>query len=232
VALIIQKLPQRLVLQPGVLGPEPGSARLNLRKGLRIAEPMPDAGISGADLASMDFGAVVGQASFGRKIVLGIQSAAADFMDVAFYFVIGSSLAAVFVGLNESAFSPSESYPFLSIVTLMGLAALLCLCSTTDAFVAANSFQMFSLEANLAFLVFGPMFDLKLFFLYGLLFKRRFVLAMGLFMFAIISFVCWRLGPVMQSPTKLPPPLPPADLPAPLPAAPQAVYSRLALRFV
>jgi uncharacterized membrane protein YraQ (UPF0718 family) len=229
VALLIQKLPQRLVLQPGMLAPEP-TPRKGSRTGLRISEPAPE-----GDLPSLDFATVIGNASPGRKLVLAIQSASSDFLDVAFYFVIGSSLAALFAGINETVFAPSEHWPFLSILMLMGLAALLCLCSTTDAFVAANSFRSFSIEANLAFLVFGPLFDFKLFWLYGLIFRRKFVIYMGLFMFALVGFVCWRLGPIIK---RAPQPVPadPVDAtPAPLPppaAAVAAPFSRLAIAFV
>ena len=78
--------------------------------------------------------------------------------------------------------------------TLVGLAALLALCSTTDAFVAWT-FTAFPAAAKLAFLLFGPLFDLKLFWLYGLIFKRRFVVALGLALFIVIFFICWRIPP-------------------------------------
>ena len=45
--------------------------------------------------------------------------------------------------------------------------------------------------AKLAFLLFGPVFDLKLFWLYGLIFRRRFVVLMALGLFALIAFICW-----------------------------------------
>jgi uncharacterized membrane protein YraQ (UPF0718 family) len=51
--------------------------------------------------------------------------------------------------------------PVLSVLVLAGLAVLLSICSEADAFVAA-SLTEFSLTAKLAFLVVGPMVDLKL----------------------------------------------------------------------
>jgi uncharacterized membrane protein YraQ (UPF0718 family) len=50
----------------------------------------------------------------------------------------------------------------LSVIALALLAVLLSICSEADAFVAASLTQ-FSLTARLAFLVVGPMVDLKLF---------------------------------------------------------------------
>ena len=55
---------------------------------------------------------------------------------------------------------------------MMLLALLLSLCSTTDAFIAATM-QAFSWVSELAFLVFGPMFDLKLMFMYSTVFRPR-----------------------------------------------------------
>jgi len=76
----------------------------------------------------------------------------------------------------------------------MGLASLLCLCSTTDAFIAANAFGQFSLASKLGFLLFGPMFDFKLFWLYGMIFKRRVVALLGMGLFCLIAFICWRVS--------------------------------------
>jgi uncharacterized protein len=198
VALVIQNLPQRRILQPGLFAdPTPR------RTGLRIADG--GAGASGGD--APDFAKLVAQASPGRKLLLAVQSAATDFLDVIFFFVIGASLASLFIGFKEAAVAPIATAPFLSIVALMGVAALLCLCSTTDAFVAANAFPQFSLAANLGFLVFGPMFDVKLFWLYGMIFKRRFVIVLAAGLFALVALICWQIGrvdhfqPKTQAPT-------------------------------
>jgi uncharacterized membrane protein YraQ (UPF0718 family) len=45
----------------------------------------------------------------------------------------------------------------------------------------------------MAFMVFGPMFDLKLFFLYSVLFKKRFVIGLGIGLFLLIGIICSRL---------------------------------------
>jgi uncharacterized membrane protein YraQ (UPF0718 family) len=41
----------------------------------------------------------------------------------------------------------------------------------------------------MAFLVFGPMFDLKLFFLYSVLFRKRFVVLLGVGLFVLIGII-------------------------------------------
>lgn len=63
--------------------------------------------------------------------------------------------------------------PVLSVLALAVLAVLLSICSEADAFVAASLTQ-FSLTARLAFLVVGPMVDLKLFAMQAGTFGRRF----------------------------------------------------------
>ena len=50
----------------------------------------------------------------------------------------------------------------MSVLALALLAVVLSICSEADAFVAA-SLSQFSLTARLAFLVVGPMVDMKLF---------------------------------------------------------------------
>ncbi|MEY5012254.1 MAG: hypothetical protein RLZZ253_3393, partial [Verrucomicrobiota bacterium] len=84
------------------------------------------------------------------------------------------------------------SSPLSAIVALMVLAAGLALCSSTDAFVAWT-FTAFPTGAKLAFLLFGPVFDLKLFWLYGLVFQRRVVAWLGIGLFLAIAILCWRL---------------------------------------
>jgi uncharacterized protein len=184
VGLIVQRIPKELILQPAAM--EMGAVRRR-------------AGLSISAAPTTDFSGLVAQASFGRKLLLAVQSATADFLDVAFFFVIGVAVTSTFnTGFRQDLLIPLATSPLLSIVSLMILAALLALCSTTDAFVAAT-FTAFPPAAKLAFLLFGPMFDLKLFWLYGLVFKRRFVVALAVGLFLAIALLCWRLPPEVFS---------------------------------
>lgn len=97
-----------------------------------------------------------------------------DLMFMGKYLVIGASLAAIVQTiLPSSSIAEVAGLPVLSILAMMGLAALLSLCSESDAFVAA-SFTGFGPSAQLAFLVFGPMVDLKLAALYTGTFRAGF----------------------------------------------------------
>ena len=181
VAGIVQRIGAAKLLQPGVLADGRGS-----RTGLRTSA-MP---------SEQDFSAVIESSNFRQKLLLSVQSATADFLDVAFFLIIGAAIASVFnTAVDQSIIQPFATNLPLAIVVLMALAAGLALCSTTDAFIAA-SFATFPPEAKLAFLLFGPMFDLKLFWLYGLIFRRRAVIALALGLFVAIALICWRIGAI------------------------------------
>ena len=98
-----------------------------------------------------------------------------DFLFMGRYLVLGATFAAlVQTFLPASWISRVAELPVLSIAVMMLLASLLSLCSESDAFIAA-SFVQFGSSAQLAFLVFGPMVDLKLGALYAGTFRTGFV---------------------------------------------------------
>ena len=132
--------------------------------------------------------------SFLDRMQNAAEVAIRDFLDVAVYFVIGAGTAACFTtAVNQEIILPLATSPVLSIVSLMGLASVLSVCSTTDAFIAAT-LTTFPMAAKLAFLVFGPMLDFKLLFLYGAAFSKRFIICLAVGLFMVIGILCWRLS--------------------------------------
>ena len=98
-----------------------------------------------------------------------------DFLFMGRYLVLGATFAAlVQTFLPASWIAEVAALPVISIVVMMLLASLLSLCSESDAFIAA-SFVQFGPSPQLAFLVFGPMVDLKLGALYAGTFRRGFL---------------------------------------------------------
>jgi len=98
-----------------------------------------------------------------------------DFTGVLLFLVIGAAAAAIFsTGFNRNLLAPIGQSVFLGPLAGILLAQLLCLCSTTDAFIIA-AFAPFSIPAKIAFLVAGPLIDLKLYWLYRSAFQARFV---------------------------------------------------------
>ena len=150
--------------------------------------------ITAAPVAQQDFSSIIASASPAKKLLLAVQSATADFLDVTFFFIIGTAAASIFnTALDQKILEGLATHPPTAIAALMGLAAILAVCSTTDAFIA-TTFRIFPFAAKLAFLLFGPVFDLKLFWLYGLVFKRRWVVALALALFTVIAFISWRIA--------------------------------------
>jgi uncharacterized membrane protein YraQ (UPF0718 family) len=100
---------------------------------------------------------------------------ASDAVSMSTYLVLGAAVAAVLqTFVPASAMNSLAGATGLNIVVMMGLAGLLSLCSQSDAFVAA-SFVQFGPGPQLAFLVFGPLLNLKLASMYVGTFRRGFV---------------------------------------------------------
>jgi uncharacterized membrane protein YraQ (UPF0718 family) len=113
-----------------------------------------------------------------------------DFLAVGHYLVIGAFVAAVAqTHIDRSSFLDLSTMPTLSIVLMMALAILLNLCSEADAFIAASFQGLVSVPAQLAFLLTGPMFDLKLLLMYQSLFRRRAIVVLTLLILAVVLTV-------------------------------------------
>jgi len=99
-----------------------------------------------------------------------------DFADIMVFLIIGALLAGIGRALVQNAdFANVVSEPAVAILIMMGLAVLFCLCSEADAFVAANFPVVFPPASKLAFLVLGPMMDLKLYLMYTRVFRPRLI---------------------------------------------------------
>lgn len=104
-----------------------------------------------------------------------VEHLAGDFFFMGRFVVLGGALAGLLqTVLPQSLVGGVARTPIIGSLALMGIAFVLSLCSEADAFVAV-SFTQFPLGSQLAFLVFGPVVDAKLAFLYGATFRRRFV---------------------------------------------------------
>lgn len=97
-----------------------------------------------------------------------------EFLEMTHYLVIGCLLAAAMqVIVPQSVLLAWGRGPVLSVLALMVLAFVLSVCSTVDAFIALAFVNTFSPGAVLAFLVFGPMVDIKSLLLFRQVFNRR-----------------------------------------------------------
>ncbi len=106
------------------------------------------------------------------------ETAINDLLQAGGFLVLGAALVATLhTVVPQSVTDTFAGTGLVSVLALALLAVLLSICSEADAFVAAGLTQ-FSLTARLAFLVVGPMVDLKLIALqtgtFGHRFARRF----------------------------------------------------------
>ncbi|MBF0381110.1 MAG: permease [Magnetococcales bacterium] len=98
-----------------------------------------------------------------------------DFLDMGVYFLMGVFLAASMkTFLGNDILSWLGDGPIIGPFSMMVAAFVLSLCSEADAFLAA-SFTEFDMFAHMAFLIFGPMMDIKLVLMYRTLFTGRFI---------------------------------------------------------
>jgi uncharacterized membrane protein YraQ (UPF0718 family) len=103
-----------------------------------------------------------------------------DFLAVGHYLVIGAFIAALAqTYIDRSSFLSLTAAPVSSVVLMMALAILLNLCSEADAFIAASFQGLMPIAAQMAFLLTGPMFDLKLLLMYQSVFKRRAIVVLA-----------------------------------------------------
>ncbi|HEX9921815.1 MAG TPA: permease [Anaerolineae bacterium] len=113
-----------------------------------------------------------------------------DFLDMARYLIAGSLLAAGMQTLvPQSALLALGGNAFTSILAMMALAFVLSVCSTVDAFLALAFANSFPPAAILAFLVFGPMVDIKSSLMFLRVFKRRTVAYLILLPFMVTLVV-------------------------------------------
>ena len=121
------------------------------------------------------------------------------FLEMAAFFLMGVFIAAAMkTYFGNAAFDELAGYWLLAPLAMMLTAFILSLCAEADAFVAA-SFSQFDIAAQMAFLVFGPMFDIKLFLMYRLVFRTGFILAIAATLVVLtLSYVLF-LVPVIDS---------------------------------
>ena len=109
--------------------------------------------------------------SFARDALL---HGSADLFDMGRYLVIGCGLAALLQTLMpQSVLMDIGRGGPASVATMLGLGYLLSVCSSVDAFLALAFTSTFAPAAILAFLVFGPMVDVKSTLLFLSVFRNR-----------------------------------------------------------
>jgi len=110
-----------------------------------------------------------------------------------FFLTLGALVAALMQTLiPQQILLTLGGRPLLSILIMIALGVLLSICSTVDAFVALSFVSTFTSGSVLAFLVFGPMVDIKSVFMYTRVFKKKavvYLVTIPLFLVIAITLI-------------------------------------------
>jgi uncharacterized membrane protein YraQ (UPF0718 family) len=112
----------------------------------------------------------------GPPLAVLVSTAQHDLLHAGGFLIVGAATAATLqTVVPRGVLDAVAGAGPLALLAMGGLAVVMAICSEADAFVAASLTQ-FSLSARLAFMVVGPMVDVKLVALQAGTFGRRFAL--------------------------------------------------------
>lgn len=115
-----------------------------------------------------------------------------EFFDTGRYLMIGALLSA-----SMQTYLPTKwiltlgSTKLLAIFVMIILAVILSLCSEADAFIGSSLLSLFGQAPVIAFLVFGPMVDIKNLLMMKRYFNTRFIVSMVGLVALIVVIYAW-----------------------------------------
>jgi hypothetical protein len=122
-----------------------------------------------------------------KKIWQTLEHAVEEFFSMGKYLIIGSLIAAaVQTYIKTSTLVSIGQGQASSSIVMMALSFILSLCSEADAFIASSFRTTFSTGSLLAFLVFGPMVDIKNLMMMLATFKKRLVFMIVSSVFVVV----------------------------------------------
>lgn len=125
--------------------------------------------------------------SLWQKFVGTLNHAVDEFFSVGKYLIIGAFIAASMqIFVKTSVLMELGQTKATSSLVMMALAFILSLCSEADAFIAASFRGTFSTSSLVAFLLIGPMVDIKNLLMMLQTFKKKFI---AVLIFYIVVFV-------------------------------------------
>ncbi|ASA20170.1 permease [Paenibacillus donghaensis] len=134
----------------------------------------------------------------GGKFAALFVHAADEFFEMGKYLITGCLLTAcIQTFMSSDSLATIGNKPVGSYLFMMGLAFILSLCSTSDAFVASTFVHSFPAGALLAFMVFGPMLDFKNALMLLSLFKTKFAILLFFLIFCTVFIGSVLIGKVL-----------------------------------
>lgn len=138
--------------------------------------------------------------SLAERMGQAITHAGHEFFEMGRFLLLGATLtAAIQTSVPRGVIAGIGQNPLTATLLMMGLAFALSLCSTSDAFVAASFAGALPSASLLAFLVLGPMLDIKSLLMMFSVFRGKFVLLLVSLVVSLVLFgALWigRLGSV------------------------------------
>ncbi|NLZ48303.1 MAG: permease [Clostridiales bacterium] len=122
------------------------------------------------------------------KVIVGHVSE--EFYEIGRFFILGALLSSLFQGMiPRHVILKLGSGRVSSILMMMLLAFVLSICSETDAFIARTFFNQFTGSSVMAFLIFGPMIDIKNTIMLLSNFKLNFIIKLIFVIFAVCFLI-------------------------------------------
>ncbi|HMM23162.1 MAG TPA: permease [Selenomonadales bacterium] len=126
--------------------------------------------------------------SLSSKLLRTIYDAGNEFFEMGKYLVVGAMMGAlVQILLPRALLLSVGQHPLLSVGVMLLFAFVVSVCSAADAFIAASFITSFSPGSLVAFMVFGPMIDLKNILMLQHSFRLRFVLWLAAVVFSLTA---------------------------------------------
>ncbi|HEY0827551.1 MAG TPA: permease [Bacilli bacterium] len=124
-----------------------------------------------------------------NKSFTALGHASDEFFEMGKYLIFGAMITALIqTMMNRDVLVSIGDGAFSSHLFMMGLAYIMSLCSTSDAFVASSFWTTFSAGSLLTFLVYGPMLDFKNTLMLLAVFRAKFVfLLIGLISVVVLA---------------------------------------------
>lgn len=125
-----------------------------------------------------------------NKFVSIVKHTALDLFDVVKYLMFGALIASLMqVLIPRSVITVFNNNNILSIIVLMIFAYLISLCSTSDSFVGKSLLSSFTESSIVAYLLLGPMIDIKNTFVLLGNYKKKFVVTLISLIFIVIFII-------------------------------------------
>ncbi|WP_085829307.1 permease [Clostridium massiliodielmoense] len=129
--------------------------------------------------------------TYNSKIKLVLNHTISELFSITKYLAIGAFLSTIFqLTVSKQSIAFIGKNPLVSVIAMMILAFVLSVCSEADAFIARTFLNEFTMGSISAFLILGPMIDIKnAIMLFGN-FKKTVVMKLIFYIFG----VCYLIG--------------------------------------